>query len=109
VQINKQKDQESTDTDNNGETADSDASQIIENELPKITRDQMIHAIQQEILILEDELKHLASERALAVKGAILADGTIDPKRIFTIEAKTLEPEEQDKSIDSGSVIMTLK
>ena len=87
----------------------------------KITRDQMIQAVQNEISIDDDELKHLANARALSIKGAILADKAIEAKRVFIVEAPTLEPEkhEDDKStkekhesrqIDNASVvIMTLK
>ena len=90
----------------------------------------MIQIIQKDIQVTDDELRQLASERALTIKGSILADGSIDPKRVFIIEADTLEPEKtivpegsekseesdkpdkekkSDKSIDSGSVILTLK
>jgi hypothetical protein len=83
-------------------------AKIKRKDLEKITQDQMIQTIQQGILIGDDELKNLASARALTVKGAILADKTIESKRIFIVEAPTLEPERDDKSNDNGSVIMTL-
>ncbi|MCP3928964.1 MAG: hypothetical protein GY705_07675, partial [Bacteroidetes bacterium] len=59
--------------------------------------------------VSDDELTHLASERSLTIKGAILANGPIDPKRVFITEAKNLEPEKEGKAIDFGSGIMTLQ
>jgi len=80
----------------------------------EITIDQMAEAIKSTIQITDDELKFLANERVLSVKTAILEKSNIDPKRIFIVEAETLEPEKADKekeskTLDSASVIMSLK
>ena len=104
-----------------------------DSEASEITRDRMIQIIKKGTQVPDDELRYLASDRALAVQGAILADGKIDPKRVFVIEANTLEPEKSDvpeesdetktpeesaksedkdkadQTINYGSVIMTLK
>lgn len=89
------------------DAADTEAA--AQNGPQDISRDQMIQVIRKGIQILDDDLKHLASERALTVKGAILADGSIDPKRIFTVEAQTLEPQAQAQNVGPGIVVMTLK
>jgi len=111
----------------NNQTANLDVKKSAKNELPEITRDQMIQIIQKGIQVSDDELRHLGRDRALAVKDAILANGSIDPKRIFIIEGNSLESgtsdesegsegseksgeeDKSDKAVDFGSVIMTLK
>ena len=47
--------------------------------------------------ITDDELRQLASERALAVKDYILKSGKITADRVFLIEAKSLAPEAKEK------------
>ena len=108
-QINQQKPEIEDD-----ETTDSEDTETVEGQELEITRDQMIDIIKKTIQVTDDELKYLANDRALTIKGAILANKNIDPKRIFIIEAETLEPEQSEeagksKVIESGSVIMTLK
>ncbi len=105
---------EAANKDDENETIDSNTTEDIEEVDTAIIRDQMINIIKKSIQVSDDELKQLASDRALIIKGAMLAKESIDPKRIFIVEAETLEPEpsgEDDKSkkIKSGSVIMTLK
>ena len=53
------------------------------------------------IRVREDDLRALASRRALAVKDYILKSRQVDPKRIFLVEPKSLRPEKKDKLSDS--------
>ena len=75
--------------------------------IPQPTREEMSRAVRTQIRITNDDLRHLAQDRSLAVKSALLADPSIDPGRIFTIESRSLAPE--DSSLPKASVIMTLK
>jgi uncharacterized protein DUF748 len=106
--------------DSKNEETDADKTEISENKDIEITSDQMISALKMDIQISDDDLRHLANERAIAIKGALLADENIKPERLFIVEAETLEPAEssdkseadekdKSKSIEKGSVIMTLK
>ena len=52
-------------------------------------------------VIKEDDLKLLASERAMTVKDLILKSGQVTPDRVFIIEPKTLAPEKKEKQKDS--------
>jgi uncharacterized protein involved in outer membrane biogenesis len=49
----------------------------------------------------DEELRLLASQRANAVKDAILRSGKIDAERLFIIEPKTLAPEKKENQKDS--------
>jgi hypothetical protein len=53
------------------------------------------------IAIKEDDLRQLASQRALAVKDHILKSNQVEPERIFLIEPKTIPPEKKEKVADS--------
>ncbi len=47
--------------------------------------------------VTEEELRALASQRAMAVKDYILKSKQVDPGRIFFVEAKSLEPEKKEQ------------
>lgn len=49
------------------------------------------------IVITDDDLRLLATDRSLKVKDYILQSGEIDPKRIFLTEPESLQPEENEK------------
>jgi len=49
------------------------------------------------ITVTNDDLRQLASQRALAVKDYILKSGQVTPDRIFLMEPKNLEPEKKEK------------
>ncbi len=53
------------------------------------------------IEIKDDDLRSLASQRALGVKDVILKSGQIEPGRVFIIEPKSLSPERREKARDS--------
>jgi hypothetical protein len=49
----------------------------------------------------DEELHQLASQRANAVKEAILRSGKVEADRLFIVEPKTLAPEKKEKLKDS--------
>jgi hypothetical protein len=49
----------------------------------------------------DDDLRSLASQRAMNVKGTILKSGKIEPARVFVVEPKSLSPERREKVRDS--------
>jgi uncharacterized protein involved in outer membrane biogenesis len=49
----------------------------------------------------EEELRQLASQRANAVKEAILRSGKVEADRLFIVEPKTLAPEKKERLKDS--------
>jgi hypothetical protein len=51
--------------------------------------------------IKEDDLRQLASQRALAVKDHILKSKQVEPERVFLIEPKTIQPEKKENVKDS--------
>ena len=51
--------------------------------------------------VKEDDLRSLASQRALRVKALILKSGQIALERIFLIEPESLTPEKKEKLKDS--------
>ena len=53
------------------------------------------------IEVKDDDLRLLASQRALAVKDYILKSKQVEPERIFLVEPKTLQPEKKEKLRDS--------
>jgi hypothetical protein len=53
------------------------------------------------IVVKDDDLGQLASQRALAVKDHILKSKQVEPERIFLIEPKTVQPEKKEKVKDS--------
>jgi acylphosphatase len=53
------------------------------------------------IKVTDDDLRQLASERALTVKEFIMKSGRIDQDRIFLVEPKSLQPEKKEKLSDS--------
>ncbi len=53
------------------------------------------------IVVSDDDLKRLASERALKVKEYILRSQKVEQERIFLAEPKTLQPEKKEKVKDS--------
>jgi hypothetical protein len=53
------------------------------------------------IEIRDDDLRSLASQRAMKVKGMILKSGKIEPERLFIVEPKSLAPERRENVKDS--------
>ncbi len=53
------------------------------------------------IEVKEGDLRHLASQRALAVKDHILKSKQVEPERIFLIEPKSIQPKEKENVKDS--------
>lgn len=53
------------------------------------------------IEVKDDDLRHLASRRALEVKDYILKSKQVEPERVFLVEAKSLQPEKKEKLKDS--------
>ena len=51
--------------------------------------------------IKDDDLRLLASQRALNVKDYILKSKQVEPERIFLVEPKSLQPEKKEKLRDS--------
>jgi flagellar motor protein MotB len=74
-------------------------------ELSSAEMEKLIYAY---IEINDDDLRQLASRRALKVKDYFLANGQIDPKRIFLIEPESPIPDEKDK-LKKSRVEFTLK
>jgi hypothetical protein len=77
----------------------------LDKKLPPLEMEKLIYAY---IEINNDDLRLLASRRALRVKDYFLETGQIDPKRIFLIEPESLIAEEKDKQTNSR-VGFTLK
>jgi len=53
------------------------------------------------IEVKEDDLRHLASQRALAVKDHILQSKQVEAERIFLVEPKSIQPKEKENVKDS--------
>jgi uncharacterized protein involved in outer membrane biogenesis len=53
------------------------------------------------IKVTDDDLRALASRRALAVKDYILKSKKVEPERVFLVEPKSLSPEKKEKLSDS--------
>ncbi len=53
------------------------------------------------IEVKDDDLRMLASQRALAIKDLLLKSKLVEPERIFLVEPKTLQPEKKEKAKDS--------
>ena len=53
------------------------------------------------IQVRDDDLRALASQRAMNVKETILKSGKIEPARVFVVEPKSLSPERREKVRDS--------
>ncbi len=53
------------------------------------------------IKVTDDDLRSLASRRAMAVKDYILKSKQVEPERVFLIEPKSLGPEKKEKLSDS--------
>lgn len=51
--------------------------------------------------VKEDDLRHLASQRALAIKDLLLKSSLVEQERIFLVEPKTLQPEKKENVKDS--------
>ncbi len=58
--------------------------------------------------VKEEDLRALASMRAMKVKDAILKSGKVEPERVFMLEPKSLAPEKKEK-IRASRVDFTLK
>jgi uncharacterized protein involved in outer membrane biogenesis len=53
------------------------------------------------IEVKDDDLRALASRRALTVKDYVLKSGEVDPQRVFLVEPKSLSPEKKEKLSNS--------
>jgi hypothetical protein len=53
------------------------------------------------IEVKENDLRTLASQRAMKVKEAILKSGQVEPERVFLLEPKSLAPEKKEKVKES--------
>lgn len=53
------------------------------------------------IVVTDDDMRVLASQRSMKVKEMILQSGKIEPERVFIIEPKSLSPERREKVKDS--------
>ncbi len=53
------------------------------------------------IEVKDDDLRLLASQRALKVKDLILKSNQVEPERVFLVEPKSLSPEKKEKLKDS--------
>jgi uncharacterized protein involved in outer membrane biogenesis len=53
------------------------------------------------IRVTDDDLRALASRRALTVKDYILKSGEVDPQRVFLVEPESLSPEKKEKLSNS--------
>lgn len=53
------------------------------------------------IVVGENELRTLASQRAMKVKEAILKSGEVESERVFIVEPKSLAPEKKEKLRES--------
>jgi len=62
---------------------------------------EMEKLILTNLVITKDDLRSLASQRAMRVKDAIVKSGKVEPERIFIIEPKSLSPERREKVRDS--------
>jgi hypothetical protein len=58
--------------------------------------------------VREEDLRPLASQRAMKVKDVILKSGKVEPERVFILEPKSLAPEKKEK-IRASRVDFTLK
>jgi hypothetical protein len=58
--------------------------------------------------VKEEDLRALASQRAMKVKDVILKSGKVEPERVFILEPKSLAPERKEK-IKASRVDFTLK
>ena len=65
----------------------------IAKKLPAAEMEKLIFAY---IQITNDDLRLLASQRALTVKEYFSESGQVDPKRIFLIESESLSPEKEE-------------
>ena len=55
----------------------------------------------ENIDIPEGDLNHLAARRAQAVREKLLADGRVEPERIFLVKPATVTPQQKEKAKDS--------
>jgi hypothetical protein len=62
---------------------------------------EMEKLILTHIEIKEDDLRRLASQRALNVREKLIQSGQVEPERVFLVEPKTLAPEKKEKLSDS--------
>jgi hypothetical protein len=58
--------------------------------------------------VKEEDLRTLASQRAMKVKDVILKSGRVKPERVFILEPKSLAPQKKEK-INASRVDFTLK
>ena len=58
--------------------------------------------------VKEEDLRALASQRAMKVKDVILKSGKVEPERVFIVEPKSLAPEKKEK-MKRSRVDFTLK
>ena len=78
-----------------------------QNTIASPTREEMLHAVMEQIEITDDDLRDLAQQRAMVVKDALTLDGGIEAARIQTTVPDTLEP--QEESLRAAGAILTLQ
>ena len=67
----------------------------------EVTMEFMAVTVKQQIQIADEDLKLLASQRALSVKDYLLASEKIDAERIFIVEPDSLEPSSGEGGLKS--------
>jgi hypothetical protein len=67
-------------------------------DLPVPEMEKLMHT---NIVVKDDDLRQLASQRALEVKEHIMKSQQVEPERIFLIEPKTIQPEKKENVKDS--------
>jgi len=70
----------------------------LEKSLPVPEMEKLMHT---NIAVSDDDMRALASQRAMRVKEVILQSGKIEPERIFVIQPKSLSPERREMVKDS--------
>ncbi len=67
----------------------------------KLPVPEMEKLLRENTIVTDDDLRALASDRAMTVKDYILASKKVDPRRVFIVWPKSLSPEKKDNLKDS--------
>ena len=67
-------------------------------DIPGPEMEKLMHAY---INVTEEDLRRLASQRAMDVEEAIVKSGEVEPERIFVVAPKTLAPPKRDNLKES--------
>ncbi|MEN6318511.1 MAG: DUF748 domain-containing protein [Syntrophaceae bacterium] len=73
-----------------------------------LPNEEMEKLMMTHIIIKEDDLRLLATQRAETISDALLEEGEIESGRVFIVEPKTLEPEAK-KDVKKSRIDFTLK